>query len=94
MIKFDKSVLESNTGKILVKVGAKWCGPCNSMIPVLEEASEEGYRIYDLDIDDDLTVATEFGIRSVPTFLLFEDGELIKKKTGLMSKNQIVDLLK
>jgi thioredoxin 1 len=93
MIKFDKSVLESTKEKLLVKVGAKWCGPCNSMIPVLEEASEEGYRIYDLDIDDDMSIATEYGIRSVPTFLLFEDGKLVNQKSGIMTKTQIVELL-
>jgi thioredoxin 1 len=93
MNKFSNDVLTETKGKFLVKVGAAWCEPCKTITPVLNEVSEEGYQIFTLDIDDDMSMATKYGIRSVPTFLVFENGELLNQKSGLISKIEIIELL-
>lgn len=90
---FSKEILKDTKGKILVKFGAKWCAPCKAMSPILQEASDEGYQVFDLDIDDDMSLTTKYGIRSVPTFLVFENGEVLDKKIGLISKKEVIELL-
>lgn len=90
---FNKDLLEKE-GKILVKFGAPWCGPCRSMAPILDGLVEEGYdNIYDVDTDEDTDTAALYGIRSVPTFILFENGEEVTRKLGTMSPADIKNLL-
>jgi thioredoxin 1 len=89
---FNESAL-STEGRILVKFGAPWCGPCQSVAPTLEAMAEEGYAVYDVNTDEDADSAVKYGIRSVPTFIVFENGVEVTRETGAMQKSQLVNLL-
>lgn len=89
---FNESDLQSE-GRILVKFGAPWCGPCNSMIPILEDLAEDEYPIFDVNTDNDPDSATKYQIRSVPTFIVFENGRELRRAVGAQSKQQLIKLL-
>jgi thioredoxin 1 len=90
---FNETVL-GRPGKVLVKFGAPWCGPCQQVGPVLEQMKDEGYtNIYDVNTDADQESAIKYGIRSVPTIIVFENGVEVKREMGAKSKSQIVELL-
>lgn len=91
--KFTEEVLNETSGRILVKFGAPWCGPCKMVEPVLEQMSSEGMPVFDVNTDEDPGLAQKYGIRGVPTFIVFENGEQVETKTGSMSKSQLVELL-
>jgi thioredoxin 1 len=78
-------------GKVIVDFWAQWCGPCRSMMPVLEKYSaEEGaVEVVKINVDEHPELSQEYGIRSIPCFIYFEDGEVIKKQTGAMSIQQL-----
>tara|TARA_E500000081_G_C6000668_1_gene291041 strand:+ start:282 stop:551 length:270 start_codon:yes stop_codon:yes gene_type:complete len=78
-------------GKVLVDFWAQWCGPCKMMMPVLEKYSEEedAVTVVKINVDEEADIASEYNIRSIPTFILFEDGEVIKKQMGAMSIQQL-----
>ena len=90
---FDEAIKE---GKVLVDCYASWCGPCQMISPIIEEIASENkeYRFYKLDVDDAQTVTKEYGVMSIPSLLIFNDGKLIDKSVGLKSKSEIKDLLK
>ena len=83
-------------GKVVIDCFATWCGPCKMMGPIFEQVSneEKDVKFYKLDVDDAEDVARQYGIMSIPTLLLFEDGELKNKSVGLKSKDEIIDLIK
>ena len=91
-IEFDEKVKE---GKVLVDCYATWCGPCRMLSPILEEVSSEvnNYKFYKLDVDNAEDIAIKFGIMSIPTLLIFENGELKQKLVGLMTKEEIKKVL-
>ena len=84
--------------KMVIKFEASWCGPCKAMKPMFEKASKQlneqnsnvGYYSYDVDTDRDLTVS--LGIRSVPTIKVFNKGEEVFSKTGVMRTEELVNL--
>lgn len=88
---FNESVL-SNEGKILVKFGAPWCGPCQAVAPVLESLAADGYAVFDVNTDEDPDSPVKYGIRSVPTFIVFENGEEVQRETGSKTKAQLIEL--
>lgn len=89
---FDEVVKE---GKVVVDCFATWCGPCRMLAPVLEEISEESsYKFYKLDVDESEEKASEYGIMSIPTLLIFEDGKLVDKIVGLKSKDELKEMFK
>ncbi len=90
---FDEVIKE---GKVLIDCYASWCGPCQMISPIIEEIASENkeYRFYKLDVDDAQTVTKEYGVMSIPSLLVFNDGKLIDKSVGLKSKSEIKDLLK
>ena len=92
---FKKVAIESKK-KVLVDCYADWCGPCKMLGPVIEEVSEENkdYEFYKLNVDDAENVSMEYGIMSIPTLLIFENGELVNKSIGFISKEQVKELLK
>lgn len=92
---FDSDVIQSST-PVLVDFTATWCGPCKMIAPILDQvASEYGDRIniVKVDVDDNQATAAKFGIRGVPTLMLFKNGEAVQTKVGAMSKSQLTDFL-
>ena len=93
---FEDSILK-NSGVCLVDFWAEWCGPCKQISPILEEiASEENnaITIAKINIDENPRIATDYGIRSIPTMLLFSNGELKDTKVGLLPKQELNDWIK
>ena len=92
---FEDEVLKSDV-KVLVDFYADWCGPCKMMAPVLEEIAENnnGFKIVKLNVDENMSIAEKYNIRSIPALVVFDKGEVVNKSIGLISKNEVLDLLK
>ncbi len=85
---FESEVLNSST-PVVVDFWAEWCGPCKAIGPSLEEISSEmgdKVKIVKLNIDENQNTAAKYGIRSIPTMLMFKDGEIVSTKVGAAPK--------
>lgn len=82
-------------GKVLVDCFAVWCGPCKMLSPIIEEVANEvtDCKIYKLDVDNAPNISKEYGIMSIPTLLLFEDGNLVKQNVGFISKEELIKFI-
>lgn len=92
---FDERVLGSSL-PVLVDFSAKWCGPCKAAVPLLRDikAEYEGEaEVVAVDIDREPELSKRYGIRGVPTFLLFKDGELIETKIGASSRSDFCAMI-
>ena len=88
---FKEKVLD-NSGVALVDFWAEWCGPCRLLGPVVEELSKEydgKATIGKLNVDDNRDVAAQYGIMSIPTLLIFKNGQVVEKHVGLATKNDL-----
>ena len=88
---FDADVLKA-TQPVLVDYWAEWCGPCKMIAPILEDAAKDyagKLRIAKINIDDNPRTPGEFGIRGIPTLLLFKGGSMEAQKVGALSKSQL-----
>ena len=89
----DFEEVKNSKGKVLVDFYADCCGPCKMLSPVMDEIAND-YDVYKLNVDDNSDLAQEFGVMSIPTVIMFEDGEEKDKFVGLKSKSEILDMLK
>ena len=92
---FEAEVLKSAT-PVLVDYWAEWCGPCQMIAPLLDQVAAEyadKVKVVKVDIDDNQATAAKYGIRGIPTLMIFQDGELKTTKTGALSKSQLITLI-
>ena len=92
---FEETVLKSDK-PVMVDFWAAWCGPCRMVGPIIDELSEEYYGkaiIGKIDIDSNQQYAAQFGVRNIPTVLVFKDGELVDRKVGVSSKNDYAEAI-
>ncbi|KXH87267.1 thioredoxin [Sporosarcina sp. HYO08] len=90
---FDENIKE---GLVLVDFWAPWCGPCKMIAPVLEELNGEvegKAKIVKVDVDNNQGTAGKFGIMSIPTLVLFKDGEIVDKVVGFQPKEALAQLI-
>ena len=92
---FEETVLKSDK-PVMVDFWAAWCGPCRMVGPIIDEISDEyeGRAIVGkVDIDSNQKYAAQFGVRNIPTVLIFKNGELIDRKVGVSPKNAYTDAI-
>ena len=92
---FDAEVLKSTT-PVLVDFWAEWCGPCKMIAPALDEAAttyQGKLQITKLNVDENKDVPSKFGIRGIPTLMIFKNGQLAATKVGSLSKAQLTEFI-
>ncbi len=91
---FESEVLQSEK-PVIIDFFATWCGPCKMLGPVLEEVAEENddVKIVKVDIDENMELAQQFGIMSVPTLVIFKNAQEIGRKIGFKPKEQVLEII-
>ena len=89
---FETEVLKSEK-PVLIDFWATWCGPCMRQGPIVEALAEEGYAVGKVDVDQNMALAQQFRVVSIPTLILFKDGVEVKRFVGLTSKEELKSAL-
>ena len=92
---FNSEVL-NYSGKVLVDFWATWCGPCKMIAPVVEEIATEfagKIKVGKINVDNEPELSIKYGIVSIPTLLVFENGEIVNKAIGFHSKDELIEIL-
>ena len=92
---FDTDVLQ-NDKAVLLDFWAEWCGPCKMIAPLLDDIADDyadKLAIFKLNVDENPNTAQKFGIRSIPTLMVFKDGAVQAQKLGALSKSQLTEFL-
>ena len=92
---FDSVVINSDK-PVLVDFWAEWCGPCKMLTPTIDALAEE-YKdtssVVKINVDDSPAIATKYGIRSIPSILLFNNGDVVEQRVGAVSKDELAGML-
>jgi thioredoxin 1 len=96
-MKNNFSTLINTKQAVLVDFYADWCGPCKMLAPILNEVKkdlEDGIKIIKIDVDKNQPLAAKYQVRGVPTMILFKNGEQVWRQSGVLQKNDIINVIK
>ena len=91
---FHEEVMQSDK-PVLIDFWASWCGPCRMIAPIIEQIADErsDIKVGKVNVDDEVGLASQFGIMSIPTLVVIKDGEIVNKIVGVRPKEQILQML-
>ena len=91
---FDAEVMQSDK-KVLLDFWAPWCAPCRMVVPLVEEIAEErpDIKVGKVNVDEQMELASQFGVMSIPTLIVMEDGKILAKSMGAKPKKAILNML-